>query len=91
MAELRQSLRGVHNFMITPFHSNYDLNAEGLRKNIAYHAALPTDNMSIVVGGGLGELFTLDLEEQKAMASAAVTGAQGKMPVVVGAGSSIRQ
>ena len=54
MTELRQALRGVHNFMVTPFRSNYDLDAEGLRKNVAYHAAGNTENMTIVVGGGLG-------------------------------------
>jgi 5-dehydro-4-deoxyglucarate dehydratase len=90
MTELRQALRGVHNFMVTPFRSNYDLDAEGLRRNVAYHAAGNTENMTIVVGGGLGELFTLDPEEQKSLAAAAVAGAQGKMPVVVGAGGGYK-
>src|SRR5438046_1447640 len=66
MAELRRALRGVHNFMVTPFRSNYDLDAEGLRRNVAHHAAGNTENMTIVVGCGLGELYTLDPEEQKA-------------------------
>lgn len=85
--DLIRAMRGVHNFQITPFRPNYDFDAEGLRKNIAYHAdSEVTENVTIVVGAGLGEFFTLDPDEQKAMALAAVAGAKGKMPVVVGAG-----
>ena len=90
ITDLRQALGGVHNFMITPFRPNYDLDAEGLRKNVAYHAAGTTENMTIVVGGGLGELFSLDLEEHKAMVTAAVEAARGRMPVVAGAGGGYR-
>jgi 5-dehydro-4-deoxyglucarate dehydratase len=90
MGELSEALRGVHNFMITPFRANYDLDAEGLRNNVTYHAEAGTQHMTIVAGGGLGELFTLDPEEQKSMAIAAVTGAQGKVRVVVGAGGGYK-
>jgi 5-dehydro-4-deoxyglucarate dehydratase len=83
---LIQALRGVHNFMVTPFKANYALDAEGLRRNITYHSTSATGDMTIVVGGGLGELFTLDAEEQREIAHAAVAGAMGKVPVVVGAG-----
>ena len=38
-----------------------------------------------MVGGGMGEIFSLDLKEHRAMAEAAARGAQGKLPVVVGA------
>ena len=85
-ARLIESMRGVHNFMVTPFRANLSLDAEGLRRNIAFHAASAPPNMTIVVGGGLGELFTLDVEEQRDMAQAAVAGAMGKLPTVVGAG-----
>ena len=61
-----------------------DLDAEGLRKNVAYHAANPTQNMSIVVGGGMGEVFTLDPDEHRRMVEAAVVGAQGRFPVIAG-------
>ena len=85
-AALRNRLRGVHNFLTTPFHADYTLDTEGLRQNVAHHARAGVDNMTIVVGGGLGELFTLDAAEQKALAQSAVAGAQGKLPVVVGSG-----
>lgn len=85
--DLIPALRGVHNFQVTPFRPNQDLDADGLRKNIAFHAdSKVTGNMTIVVGAGLGEFFSLDPDEQNAMAIAAVAGARGKMPVVVGAG-----
>jgi hypothetical protein len=80
MTELRQALRGVHNFMVTPFRSNYDLDAEGLRKNVAYHAAGNTENMTIVVGGGLGELFTLDPRSRKVWLPRRSPEPRGKCP-----------
>ncbi len=90
MQQLRDALRGVHNFMTTPFRANLDLDAEGLRRNVAHHANHPVADTTIVVGGGLGELFTLDLDEQKAMAAAAVAGSAGRLPVVAGAGGGYK-
>lgn len=84
--ELFERLQGVHNFLTTPFLANYDLDVEGVRGNVAYHARASTRNMVIVVGGGLGELHRLGPDEQKALAEAAVAGARGRLPVVVGGG-----
>jgi dihydrodipicolinate synthase/N-acetylneuraminate lyase len=85
MDRLRERIQGVHCFMVTPFHPDGSLNAEGLRRNIARHADAGVRDMTIVVGGGMGEIFSLDLQEHRAMAEAAARGAQGKLPVVVGA------
>ncbi len=85
MDRLRERIQGVHCFMVTPFHTDGSLNAEGLRRNIAHHADAGIHDMTIVVGGGMGEIFSLDLQEHRAMAEAAASGAQGKLPVVVGA------
>ena len=85
MDRLREQIQGVHCFMVTPFRRDGCLDADGLRRNIARHADAGVQDMTIVVGGGMGEIFSLDLEEHKAMAVAAVRGAQGKLPVVVGA------
>jgi dihydrodipicolinate synthase/N-acetylneuraminate lyase len=85
MDRLRERIQGVHCFMVTPFHPDGSLNAEGLRRNIARHADAGVQDMTIVVGGGMGEIFSLDLQEHRAMAEAAARGAQGKLPVVVGA------
>ena len=88
--QLVEALTGVHNFMVTTFHSNYELDADGLRRNIADHARNATKNMTIVICGGLGELFTISVEEQKALVEAAVAGAKGKLPVVAGVGGSYK-
>jgi len=88
--DLRSALCGVHNFLTTPFRSNYDLDEQGLYRNVVHHAQNGHEDMTIVVGGGLGELFTLDVEEQKALAEAAVKGAEGRLPVVVGTGGGYR-
>ena len=89
-AELVRTLSGVHNFLTTPFRSNYELDADGLRRNVADHARSAPKNMTIVVSGGLGELFTLGVQEHKQLVAAAVAGAQGKLPVVAGVGGAYR-
>ncbi len=91
MPELREALRGVHNFLTTPFRADLSLDAEGLRRNAAYHASRESDGgMTLVAGGGLGELFTMDAVEQRAMADAVVAGSAGRLRVVVGAGGGYR-
>ncbi len=90
MPELRAALRGVHNFLTTPFRPDLSLDDDGLRRNVAHHASKAPAGMTMVVGGGLGELFTMDADEQRAMAAAAVAGSAGRLPVVVGAGGGYR-
>lgn len=80
--ELISALDGPHNYLPTPFHENYDLNVEGLRQNVAYHAQ--RDRLTVVVGGGFGEGWKLSLEEHRQLVTAAVAGAQGRMPVMAG-------
>ena len=89
-AELVQLLSGVHNFLTTPFQPNYELDADGLRRNVVDHVRSAHRQMTIVVSGGLGELFTLGVQEHKQLVSAAVAGVQGSMPVVAGVGGSYR-
>lgn len=88
--EIVRLLTGVHNFLTTPFHSNFDLDARGMRQNVAHHARMCTKNMTIVVSAGLGELFSLSVEEHISLVAAAVAGAQGKLPVVAGVGGGYR-
>ena len=85
-SELVRRLSGVHNFLTTPFRSNYELDAVGIRGNVAHHARSSPENMTIVVSGGLGELFTLGVAEHNQLVRAAVAGAQGRLPVVAGVG-----
>ena len=89
-SELVRKLSGVHNFLTTPFRSDYELDADGLRRNVAVHARAPLKDMTIVVSGGLGELFPLSVEEHKELVKAALAGAQGKLPVVAGVGGGYK-
>ena len=84
--ELVSRLKGVHNFLTTPFLSNYKLDADGLYGNVLAHARANPEKMVVVVAGGLGELFSLSVVEHAELVDAAVRGAQGKMPVVAGVG-----
>ena len=82
MKELITALDGPHNYLPTPFNSDYTLNLEGLRRNVAFHAE--SDRLTVVVGGGYGEGWKLSLEEHQKVVAAAVAGAQGQMPVMAG-------
>ena len=89
-SELVGRLSGVHNFLTTPFRSNYELDVSGMGRNVAHHARQAPENMTIVVSGGLGELFTLGVDEHSRLVQAAVEGAQGRLPVVAGVGGGYR-
>ncbi len=84
LKELRQALRGIHSYLPTPFHSNLKIDPEGMHQNAAYYAKAGLENFSLVVAAGLGELFALDFEEHRAVVSAAVAGAEGRLAVVAG-------
>ena len=89
-SDLVRMLSGVHNFLTTPFTANLELNADGLRQNVADHAAANPEQMTIVVSGGLGELFSLSVREHKQLVEAAVAGAAGTLPVVAGVGGGYK-
>ena len=86
--EFVRKFTGVHNFMITPFHDDFSLNAEGLRRNIADHARHQHPDMTIVVSGGLGELHRMTTKEHRQVLRAAVSGAKGVYPVIAGVGGA---
>lgn len=85
-ARLLEKFQGVYNFLTTPLLSSYQLDSDGVRKNVAFHAEAGSKHMVIMVGGGLGELYRMSSDTQKALAESAVAGSQGRLPVVVGAG-----
>ena len=76
------ALDGPHNYLPTPFHADYSVNLEGLRRNVAYHAE--RDRLTVVVGGGYGEGWKLSLEEHRELVAAAVAGAREQLPVMAG-------
>ena len=88
--DLRQSLRGVHSYLPTPFHANLEINPEGMRQNAAFYAEVGVQPLSLVVAAGLGELFSLGFEEHREVVSAAAAGAGGRLPVVAGVRGGFR-
>ena len=82
--DLQEALKGVHSYLPTPFHANLKINPEGMRQNAALYARVGVQPLSLVVAAGLGELFSLNFEEHKAMVGAAAAGAEGKLPVIAG-------
>ena len=78
---LRKSLRGVHNFLPTPFLPDYKPDLHGMRENVAYHAKSFSADMIVTVCGGFGEGLALDAEEHKDIVAAAVDGAASNLPV----------
>ena len=77
MTGLAKSLRGVHNFLPTPFLPDYKVDLYGMRENAAYHAKNNPTDMTLTVCGGFGEGLALDADEHKDVVAAAVSGAGG--------------
>ncbi len=83
--ELKSSLHGLIGFGVTPFHRDYTLDKESLRRNAADLAK----HCDIVVAlGNNGEIFSLSLEEQKQVGRAVVEEVGRRKPVLVGTGFS---
>lgn len=84
--ELKSSLKGIIGFGVTPFHKDLSLNLEGLRQNAA---DLAKSCDVIVPLAGNGEIYSLSLEEHKAVGRAVVEEVHGRKPVLVGVGFSV--
>jgi 5-dehydro-4-deoxyglucarate dehydratase len=84
--ELKASQRGIIGFGVTPFHKDLSLNVEALRQNASY---LVQHCDVIVPLAGNGEIFSLSLEEHKAVGRAVVEEVHGRKPVVVGVGFTV--
>ena len=81
MAATRRSLRGVHNFLPTPFLPDCRPDLDGMRDNVAYHARTGPEDMTVTVCGGFGEGLALDAEEHRDVVAAAVDGAAGQVGI----------
>lgn len=84
--ELKQALRGIVGFGVTPFHDDLSIHYEALRENAA-HLAAQCD--VIVPLGNNGEIYSLTPEERKAVGRAVVEEVRGRKPVVVGVGYAL--
>ena len=82
--DLRDKLKGVIAFPITPFHADNTIDVEGLHKNLQPILRQPV--AAIVAAAGTGELYSLTTAEHLQVVKAVVQEVGGKAPVIAGAG-----
>lgn len=86
MSDLKQRLKGVFGFPVTPFKEDLSLDLSALDKIVEMmmgHAFC-----SIVVTGGTGEIYSLTTDEAVTVVERSVKVVNGRMPVVAGVGYS---
>jgi 5-dehydro-4-deoxyglucarate dehydratase len=85
--ELRNKLRGVIAFPITPLKPDLSLDISGLRKNL--QRLLETPIAAIVTAGGTGEVYSLTPAEHLEVVRATVEEVHGRIPVIAGTGFNL--
>lgn len=86
-SELRERLRGLLAFPVTPFTESNEVDIERYRSHLQFIlAAAPA---ALFVCGGTGEFFSLGLPEYSQLVKIAVEEARGRIPVIAGAGYGI--
>ena len=86
--ELRSRLRGLFSFPVTPFTEGLEIDLARYRKHVAWMVG--GKPAALFVCGGTGEFFSLDLAEFQSLVKAAVEVADGRLPVIAGAGYGTR-
>jgi 5-dehydro-4-deoxyglucarate dehydratase len=81
---LRERMRGVLGFPVTPFRQDLSLDLDALARNVDDMARYPF--CALVAAGGTGELYSLTPAEVEDVVRVSVQAAAGRMPVVAGAG-----
>ncbi len=84
---LRERLRGVLGFPITPFRSDLSLDLDALAENVDEMARHPF--CALVAAGGTGEVYSLTPQEIEDVVRVTVEAAAGRMPVIGGAGFNL--
>src|SRR5262245_10719347 len=84
--QLRQELRGVFGFPVTPFFAEGSLHMQALRRHAGWMAG--TGVSAIFACAGTGEFFSLGLNEYREAVRAVVEEVGGRLPVLAGAGYS---
>lgn len=82
--ELRNRLKGVIAFPVTPFSSDGSLDLAGLKKNLA--RLVEFDFCAVVAAGGTGEIYSLTPQEHALVVRTTVEVVNRKCPVIAGAG-----
>ncbi len=81
---LRDRIRGVLGFPVTPFRQDLSLDLDALARNVDEMARHPF--CAMVAAGGTGELYSLTPAEVEDVVRVTVEAAAGRMPVVAGTG-----
>lgn len=80
---------GSYVALVTPFHEDGSVNYDALKALVQWHIEQGTDG--IVALGTTGEASTLSGEECDAVARCVIETANGRIPIIVGAGSNDTQ
>jgi 5-dehydro-4-deoxyglucarate dehydratase len=83
---LRDRIRGVLGFPVTPFRKDLSLDLDALARNVDEMASHPF--CGLVAAGGTGELYSLTPEEVEQVVRVTVQTVNGRMPVIGGTGYS---
>ena len=86
-AEFAGKLKGVLGFPVTPFHNDLSVDYDGLAKLSDWMAGFPF--CAIVAAGGVGEMYSLSLDEVVGVVRRVVEAVNGRMPVVGGVGFNL--
>jgi 5-dehydro-4-deoxyglucarate dehydratase len=81
---LRDRIRGVLGFPVTPFRPDLSLDLDALAANVDEMARYPF--CAMVAAGGTGELYSLTPQEVEDVVRVSVRATNGRMPVVAGTG-----
>src|SRR5260221_7065503 len=81
---LRDRIRGVLGFPVTPFRKDLTLDLDALARNVDEMASHPF--CALVAAGGTGEIYSLTPQEAEDVVRVTVDAAAGRMPVVAGPG-----
>src|ERR1700691_1518255 len=81
---IRERIRGVLGFPVTPFLQDLSLDLDALARNVDEMARHPF--CALVAAGGTGELYSLTPAEVEDVVRVTVQAAAGRMPVVAGTG-----
>src|SRR5437763_7580039 len=79
---LRESMRGVLGFPITPFRPDLSVDLDALARNVSDMVRYPF--CALVAAGGTGEVYSLTAREIEDVVRVTVEAAAGKMPVIGG-------
>jgi 5-dehydro-4-deoxyglucarate dehydratase len=84
MVNLKDKLKGVFGFPVTPFKDDLTLDLDALDRVI--EMMMPHPFCAIVIVGGTGEIYSLAPDEAVTVVERAVKTVNGRMPVVAGVG-----